>query len=109
MGKETHVGEVSNTTTDEEDLALWVLRSAEHEVEDSTGVVESLGLGWGTRVFTIVGELRGEPRRGDGIGVDDGSTTTSDESPDATVAVEDGQLERRTSLCVHLRDVGLLL
>ena len=41
----TYVGEVGNTATNEEDLALGVHRCAEHEVEDSAGVVEGLGLG----------------------------------------------------------------
>jgi hypothetical protein len=102
------VGEVGNTTTDEEDLALGVLGSAEHEVEDSAGVVEGLGLGGGTRVFTVVGELARESSRGDSIGVDDGSTTTSDESPHTASSVEDGELERSTGLGIHLGDVGLL-
>lgn len=103
------VGEVGNTTTDEEDLALLVLRSTEHEVEDSAGVVEGLGLGGSTRVLTVVGELAGEAGGGDGVGVDDGSTTTSDESPHTALAVEDGKLERGTSLSIHLSDVSLLL
>lgn len=103
------VGEVGNTTTDEEDLALGVLGSAEHEVENSAGVVEGLGLGGSTRVFTVVGEFASETGRGDGVGVHDGSTTTSDESPHTASGVENGELERSTSLCVHLSDVGLLL
>ena len=105
----SNVGEVGNTTTDEENLALLVLGSTEHEVEDSAGVVEGLGLGGSTRVLTVVGELAGETSGGDGVGVDDGSTTTSDESPHTALAVEDGKLEGSTSLSVHLGDVGLLL
>jgi hypothetical protein len=82
---------------------------AEHEVEDSAGVVEGLGLGGGTGVLAVVGKLRGETSRGDSVGVDDGSTTTSNESPDAASAVENGELEGSTSLCVHLSNVCLLL
>lgn len=82
---------------------------AEHEVENSAGVVESLGLGGSTGVLAVVGKLRGEASRGNGIGVDDGSTATSDESPHATSGVEDGQLEGSTSLGVHLSNVCLLL
>jgi hypothetical protein len=103
------IGEVGNTTTDEQDLALFVLRSAEHEVEDSAGVVEGLSLGGGTRVLTVVGELAGEAGRSDGVSIDDGSTTTSNKSPDTTSRVEDSKLERRASLGVHLSNVGLLL
>jgi len=104
-----YVGEVGNTATNEEDLALGVLRSAEHEVEDSASVVESLSLGWRTRVLAVVGKLASEASGRNSVGVDNGSTTTSDEGPDTTRAVEDSQLERSTSLCVHLRDVSLLL
>ena len=103
------VGEVGNTTTDEENLALLVLRGTEHKVENSAGVVEGLSLGWGTRVLTVVGKLASETGRGDGVGVDDGGTTTSDECPYTASGVEDGELERRTSLGVHLGNVSLLL
>ena len=82
---------------------------AEHEVEDSAGVVEGLGLGGSTRVLAVVGKLGSETSRGDGVSVDDGSTTTSNESPHATSAVENGELEGSTSLCVHLCNVCLLL
>jgi len=67
----TYVGEVGNTATNEEDLALSVHGCAEHEVEDSAGVVEGLGLGGSTRVLAVVGKLRGETSRGDSVGVDD--------------------------------------
>jgi hypothetical protein len=86
-----------------------VLGSTEHEVEDGTGVVEGLSLGGSTRVLTVVGELTSEASRGDSVGVDDGSTTTSDECPDTADGVEDSQLEGSTSLSVHLGNVRLLL
>jgi hypothetical protein len=105
----SHVGEVGNTTTDEQNLTLRVLRSTEHEVKDSLGVVEGLGLGWRTRVLSVVGELTGETGRGDSISVNDGGTTTSNESPDTSRAVEDGELEGSTSLGVKVSNVGLLL
>lgn len=103
------VGEVGNTTTDEENLALVRHRCAEHEVEDGAGVVVGLRLGGSTRVLTVVGELVGEASRSDGVGVDDGSTTTSDESPDAAVAVQDSELEGGTGLGVKVGNVSLLL
>jgi len=105
----TYVCEVGNTTADEEDLALGVHWCPQHEVEDSACVVESLGLGRCTRVFTVVGKLASETSRRNGIGIDDGSTTTGDKSPYTTVTVENGQLERCTSLCIHLGNVSLLL
>ena len=105
----TYVGEVGNTTTDEEDLALGVLWRPEHKIKDSACVVEGLSLGGCARVFTVVGKLGGETGRCNGIGVDDGSTTTSNKSPYATAGVEDGQLEGSTSLCVQIGNVSLLL
>jgi len=104
-----YVGEVGNTTTDEQNLALGVHRCAEHEVENSAGVVEGLGLGGSTGVLAVVGKLGSEASRGDGVGVDNGSTATSDESPHATSRVEDGKLEGSTSLGIHLSNVCLLL
>ena len=109
MRRITYVGEVGNTATNEEDLALSVHGCAEHEVENSAGVVEGLGLGGSTRVLAVVGKLRGKASRGNSVGVDDGSTTTSNESPNTTGAVEDGELKGSTSLCVHLSNVCLLL
>lgn len=85
-----------------------MLRSTEHEVEDSASIVEGLGLGGSTRVLAVVGKLAGETGRGDGIGIDDGRTTTSNEGPYTADRVEDGKLEGSTSLGVHLCDVSLL-
>ena len=104
-----NVGEVGNTTSDEENFALRGKWCAEHKVEDSTGVVVSLGLGWSSRVLSVVGELVREASRCNGVGVDDGSATTSDEGPDTAGWVENGQLEGSTGLGVKLGDVGLLL
>lgn len=82
---------------------------AEHEVENSAGVVESLGLGGSTGVLAVVGKLGSEASGGNGVGVDNRGTATSDESPHATSGVEDGELEGSTSLGVHLSNVCLLL
>lgn len=83
--------------------------SAEHKVKNGAGVVESLSLGGSTGVLAVVGKLGSKTSRGDGVGVDNGSTTTSDKSPDTAGGVEDGELERSTSLGVHLGNVCLLL
>lgn len=103
------VGEVGNTTTNEQHLAVGVGRSPQHQVQHGAGVVVGLGLGGGTRVFTVVGKLTDEASGCNGICVDDRSTTTSNESPDTAIGVEDCELKRRTSLGVHVRDELLLL
>lgn len=105
----SNVGEVGNTTSDKEHLALRGKWCAEHEVEDGTGVVVGLGLSWSTRVLSVVGKLVGEASGCDGISIDDGSTTTSDEGPDTASWVENSQLEGGTGLGVKLGDIGLLL
>lgn len=51
----TYIGEVSNATTDEEDLALRVDWASEHEVEHSASIVVCLRLCWSTTVFSVVG------------------------------------------------------
>jgi hypothetical protein len=107
--KVAYVGEVGNTATNEQNLALGVHGRAEHKVENSAGVVEGLGLGGSTGVLAVVGKLGSEASRGNGVGVDNGSTATSDESPNTTSGVEDGKLEGSTSLGVHLSNVCLLL
>lgn len=99
------VGEVSNTTTNEQDLALRVLRRPQHKVKDCASVVEGLCLGRSTRVLSVVGEFAGETGGSNGISVHDGRTTTSDQSPNATLRVQDSQLERSTGLGVHFGDV----
>lgn len=103
------VGEVGNTTTNEQHLAVGVGLSPQHQVQHGTGVVVGLSLGGGTRVFTVVGKLTNEASRCNGICVDDRSTTASNEGPDTAIAVEDCELKRRTSLGVHVRDELLLL
>lgn len=103
-----NVGEIGNTTTNEENLALGAHGSAEHQVEHSARVVEGLGLGWSTRVFTVVGELADVSSGSDGISVDDGGTATSNESPDAASRVQDGKLEGSAGLGVHVGNVLLL-
>lgn len=104
-----NVGEVGNATTDEEDLALLGDGGAKHEVQDGTGVVVGLRLGGSTGVLAVVGKLVGEASRGDGIGVDDGGTTTGNEGPDPAAGVQDSELEGGTSLGIELGNVSLLL
>lgn len=104
-----NVGEVGNTTTDEEDLTLGVLGSTEHEVQDGASVLEGLVLGGSTGVLSVVGELGDEASGGNGVGVDDGSTTTSNEGPDTAAGVQDSELKGGTGLGVHVGDELLLL
>ena len=103
------VGEVGDAATDEQDFAFGMVGRAYHQVEHRSRVVVSLGLGRGARVLAVVGELRGEARRGDGVGIHDRGATTSDECPDASIFVEDGELERGAGLGIHLGNVCLFL
>jgi hypothetical protein len=103
------VGEVGNTTTDEKNLAVRVHRCAQHQVQNGLGVVVGLSLGGSTGILTVVGELADEASGSNGVGVHDGSTATSDQSPDTAIGIEHGQLERSTSLGIHVGDELLLL
>lgn len=103
------VGEVGSSTTNDEDLAFGVRLASNNQVDDRLGVLVGLSLGRSTRVLSVVGKLMGESSSGNGVRVDDGSTTTSDHGPDSTGRVEHGKLERSTSRRVELLNVGLLL
>lgn len=103
------VCKVSNAATDEEHLAIGVCGRAQHQIQDGTGIVVGLSLSGSTRVFTIVGKFADKASRCDGVGVDDRRTTTSYKGPDTTAGVEDSELERCTSLGIHVGDEFLLL
>ena len=105
---DTYIGEVGNSASDEEDLALAMFGGTKHQIKNDAGVVICLGLGRRTRIFAVVGQFRGESRRGNGIGVDDGGTATSDQRPHATLRIKNGELERGTGFGVHFRDVCFL-
>lgn len=122
-----NVGEVGDTTTNDEDLAFRVGISTGNEVDcrqamsahvryrmcltltDSLGVLVGLSLSGSTRVFTVVSKLMSESMSSDGIRVDDGSTTTSNHGPDTTLGVKDSELQRSTSRTIKFLDVRLLL
>ena len=71
--------------------------------------MESLSLGGGTRVFSIVCQFARKAGRCNGVGVDDRCATTSNKSPDTAVGIKDGELERGTGLRVEIGNVSLLL
>jgi hypothetical protein len=103
-----NVGEVGDTTTNKENLALGVHGGSQHQVEDGFGVIVCLSLSGCSGVLAVVCELSHKASRCNGISVDDRCTTTCDQSPDAALGVENGQLERSTSLGVHIGNVLFL-
>lgn len=90
---------------------LLAERQGHHErgPTDSLGILVSLTLGRSTRILAIVGKFVGVTVGSDGIGIDDGSTTTSDHGPDAALSVEDSKFEGGTSGAIELLDVRFLL
>ena len=66
-----NVGEVSNTTADDQDLSLGVWLSTRNKIENGFGVFVSLALSRRTRVFSIVCKLMSETVGSDGIRVND--------------------------------------
>lgn len=105
----SNVGEVGSTTTDDEDLTFGVRSASGHKVDDGLSVLVGLTFRRGTRVFTVVGELMGETSSGNGVGVDNGGTTTGNHGPDSTLRIKDSELERSTGRGVELLDVSLFL
>ena len=73
-------------------------RSPQHEVEDRLRVIVGLRLGRGTRVLAIIGKLVGEASGGNGVSIDHGGTTTSNQSPNTAFRVENGKFQGSTSL-----------
>ena len=76
---------------------------------DRLRILVRLAFGGGTRVLAVVGKLVRETVRRDGIGIHNRSTTTSNHGPDATLSIENSELERSTGRSVKLLDVRLLL
>ena len=103
------IREIGNTAANEKHLTLVGHGGAKHEVQDGTGVVISLRLGGGTRVFTVVGELVSEAGRSNSVSIHDGRTATSHKSPDTAVGIQYRQLQRSTGLGIHLSNVSFLL
>lgn len=100
-----YVCEVGNTTSNEENASFRMGRRAEHKIQNCLCVEVCLVLTRSTRVFTIVGEFTGISSGCNGVGVDNGSTTTSNQSPDAASGVQNGQLEGGTRLSIKFGDV----
>jgi hypothetical protein len=86
-----------------------VLGSTQHQVQNGLSVGVGLALGGSTGVLAVVSKLGDETSRGNGIGVDNGSTTTGNQGPDTAAGVQDGQLQGSTGLGVHVGDELLLL
>ena len=65
------VGEVGNTTANDQDLSFGVGLSTRNKVQNGFGVFVSLALGRRTRVFSIVCKLVGEAVGSNGIRIND--------------------------------------
>jgi len=104
-----NVGEVGNTTANDQDLSLGVRLSASDEVKDGFGVFVCLTFSWCTRVFSIVGKLVSKAVGGDGIRVNNGSTTTSNHGPDTALRVQHSELQGSTGGTVEFLNVSFFL
>ena len=104
-----NVGEVGNATTNDQNLSLGIGFPPSHKVEDGLCVFVGLTLGWRTGVFSVVGKFVGETVSGNGIRVDDGSTTTSNHGPYATLWVQHSKLQGSTGGAIELLNVGFFL
>jgi hypothetical protein len=110
------VGEVRYAASDDKNLAVWTRSTASDEIDliyksvklwvveidherltDRFRVFVCLALRRSSRVFSIVSQFMSKPVGGDGIRINDRSATSSDHSPNASLGIEDGQLERGSS------------
>lgn len=76
LERRSHIGEVGNTTTDDEDLAVWTRSAANNEIDDSLGVFIGLTLRRSTGIFAIVGKLVCEAVCSNSISIYDGCTSS---------------------------------
>lgn len=81
----SYVCKIGNTTADKQNFAFRAEWSAEHKVQNSASVVICLGLCGSTGIFSVVGKLVGIAGRSNSISVDDRGTTSSNQSPNATL------------------------
>ena len=79
-----------------------------HQINDGFGVLVGLDLVWCSGVLAVVGQLVDAAHVDDGVGVDDGSSSSGHHGPDPALLVQDGQLEGRPRLAVQLDDLGFL-
>mmetsp|Transcript_52310 Transcript_52310/g.122892 ORF Transcript_52310/g.122892 Transcript_52310/m.122892 type:complete len:416 (-) Transcript_52310:223-1470(-) len=100
------VSEVCDTSSDDQELALWVLVAA-HQGEDCLGIREGLLCGGSSRIFSIIGQLLSPAVVRHGVRVHNRCATTSYHGPDTALIVEDGQLQGSTGLPVQLSNEGL--
>jgi hypothetical protein len=119
------VGEVGDTTADDQDLAIrvrfatsdqvncegmrWERRYSRKLLTDRLRIFVSLTFCRSARVLSVVGEFMSKAVGRNGVGVDDRGTTTSNHGPYAAFGVENGELKRCTSRTIKLLDVRFLL
>ena len=119
------VGEVGDTTADDQNLAIrvrlatsdqvncedmrWKRLDSRKPLTDCLRILVSLTFCRSARVLSVVGKLMSKAVGRNGVGVDDRGTTTSDHGPYAAFGVENGELKRCTSRTIKLLDVRFLL
>ncbi len=107
--KTTHIGKVGNAAANKQHLAVGPDRRAQHQLEHRVRVVVRLHLRRRARVLAVVGQLAGEARRRNRVGVHDRRAAARHERPDASGRVQHRQLQRRARLGVEFGNVRLLL
>mmetsp|Transcript_46225 Transcript_46225/g.142995 ORF Transcript_46225/g.142995 Transcript_46225/m.142995 type:complete len:588 (-) Transcript_46225:519-2282(-) len=97
------VREVRDAAADDEVLAVRML-VLHHERQEGLGIGEGLLCGGRPGVLAIVRKFMAHAVVGDGVGIDNRSTTAGHHCPDAALLVQDGELQRGTGLAVHVTD-----
>lgn len=100
-----NMSKIRNSTSDDDILSLLVV--CEHRADEGIRIGSSIftvGIATG---FTVVPDLLGISEVCEGIRDDNRGTAPTREEPDATVRIEDTELETRTSLTIELIDILL--
>mmetsp|Transcript_110320 Transcript_110320/g.351639 ORF Transcript_110320/g.351639 Transcript_110320/m.351639 type:complete len:774 (-) Transcript_110320:597-2918(-) len=95
------IREVGNTTTNQQDLAVRFGR-ARHDSQDDLRVLIDEVFRRVARILSIIGKLLGEAILADRVGVDDAGATSGNECPDASLAIQKGELQGSPGAAVQL-------
>lgn len=101
------IGEIGDTTADDQNLAIGMLGAGGHQVENGLCVFVGLLFARCARILAIVGQFGGAAQLADGVRIDHRRTATGHHRPDATGFVQDGQLKTGARFGVQIVNVLL--
>mmetsp|Transcript_6072 Transcript_6072/g.14522 ORF Transcript_6072/g.14522 Transcript_6072/m.14522 type:complete len:454 (+) Transcript_6072:1966-3327(+) len=101
-----NIGEICDTTSNNQYLAVWVLVLA-HQPQDCLRILETLFCGWRPGILPIVCELLAESIISNRVRVNDRSATSRHHGPHAAFVIKDGEFQAGSCLAVHVSNFAL--